>query len=99
MDLLDKNYVKYTVYSNNTGVITAYTAEWCKLCCRIKEHFSSIFEDYVIIKEGYMPKVEFKLINNLIPYFTKEGSNDGIQTSKEDELVNFINKMDIETMD
>ncbi len=90
MDPADKNYVRAITYENGQDTVMAYTAFWCKNCIKIKESFPDIFKDYKITKEEYISKAVFKKdINLLIPFFIKNDKK-GIQTSKMEELVEYL---------
>ncbi len=96
-DIVDpKSLVTRSTYKHNEDkdtTLTTYTATWCVSCNRIKEHFPEILKDYTLISEDCMQKTDYKRdVNNLIPFFVKERRNniDKIQTSKPDELKNFL---------
>lgn len=72
---------------------TAYTAEWCNPCKRIKPTVLETFNTFKIIYNDNMPKSVYKEnVYQYIPYFTitKNGVLiDSIQTSDSKEFLHF----------
>ncbi len=85
---------KYKLVENGVdkGVFTAYSADWCKPCQRIKPFLYNYLKDYQY-EDSIMNKADFKNINKYIPFFTL--NDEKIQTSDYIELKKFIKSFNI----
>lgn len=83
--------------ASNGWILTAYTAEWCGPCRRIKPTLLNLVKDLQNTKNSELLKDEYKeKIHPFVPYFlvTSEDGTviQGIQTSDEILLTDFVDK-------